>query len=230
MGKTYHPRGQLVDGYRVREHPNYVIWASMKNRCCNPQEPQYKNYGGRGITYCQDWEHFENFCRDMGVRPSKDHTIDRIDNDKGYSPDNCRWATRTQQCLNRRKFSTNTTGITGVVVAPNGRFKARYDEGHVRYSLAGTFDTAENAGAARERLIARLVAGKSVNDLLERPARYDSTTKIKGITPHPKGGYLVRATRNKKRVYVGFFTTLDAAKEALQKWTDENKYKPNCEV
>lgn len=223
MGKTYHDRGKLVDGYRVREHPNYVIWSKIKTRCCLEADPNYKNYGARGVTYCAEWEHFENFCRDMGVRPSKAHSIDRIDNDGNYEPGNCRWATRTQQCLNRRKFSTNTTGITGVVAAPNGRFKARYDEHHVRYHLAGTFETAEAAGAAREKLIARLVAGKPVDDLLERPARYDSTTKIKGITPHPKGGYLVRMTVGGERKYIGFYTTLDVAKEALQKWKDENK-------
>lgn len=79
----------------------FAIWSSMRQRCENPNSKQFSNYGGRGITVCERWQKFENFLADMG-EPAEGLTIDRNDNDKGYEPGNCRWATRIQQNLNRR--------------------------------------------------------------------------------------------------------------------------------
>jgi hypothetical protein len=83
----------------------YRIWIKMKQRCLNPNiEPDiWANYGGRGIKICDRWLKFENFLADMGERPSKEHSIDRIDNDGHYEPGNCRWATITQQLRNTRR-------------------------------------------------------------------------------------------------------------------------------
>lgn len=82
----------------------YKTWSRIKERCFNSNDPAYKNYGGRGITMCDRWkDSFENFLEDMGERPGKDYSIDRIDNEQGYSPENCKWATHKEQHRNTRR-------------------------------------------------------------------------------------------------------------------------------
>jgi hypothetical protein len=80
----------------------YETWATMKARCHNKNHKRYPLYGGRGISVCDRWLDFENFVSDMGQKPSEKHSLDRIDNDKGYCPENCRWASQTEQVRNRR--------------------------------------------------------------------------------------------------------------------------------
>jgi hypothetical protein len=83
--------------------PTYRSWCAMMTRCTNNSTPQFKNYGAKGIKVCDQWHTFENFLRDMGERPSLAHSIDRFPNGKGnYELGNCRWATRSQQCRNRK--------------------------------------------------------------------------------------------------------------------------------
>lgn len=82
----------------------YKCWLNMKDRCGNPNTPTYKHYGGRGITVCDRWQKsFKDFLSDMGEKPDN-LSLDRIDNNKGYYKENCRWATEQQQRINRGRW------------------------------------------------------------------------------------------------------------------------------
>ena len=88
----------------------YRAWCQMFTRCNNINIPGYKNYGGRGIKICKQWSKFENFLKDMGEPPTKDHMLERIDNNRGYSKKNCKWGTRKEQNRNKRNIIMITFG------------------------------------------------------------------------------------------------------------------------
>jgi hypothetical protein len=105
-----HSKGQAIS-------IEYMIWNGLRNRCNNPKDKNYPRYGGRGIAVCERWNSYQRFLADMGRRPTPDHSIDRIDNDKGYEPGNCRWATPLEQGRNRRNnrlltFNGKTQGLS----------------------------------------------------------------------------------------------------------------------
>lgn len=109
--------------------PLYSVWQSMKQRCLNPNFRQYADYGGRGITICDRWlTDYAAFEADMTPRPSPDHSLDRVDPNGDYSPDNCRWATRTEQQRNRRDTRRITVdGMDYVVADLAARFGIKGD-------------------------------------------------------------------------------------------------------
>lgn len=217
--ETYHPRGVLVHGYKVGEHPLYPAWSGMKERCNNPLNPAYVNYGGRGITYCESWKDFVNFAGDMWPKPPGT-SLERKDNNLGYSPDNCVWATDTEQARNRRLFKNNQTGGTGIVAIKSG-FNARYDDNLIRYDL-GNFNTIEEAIKHRDKFIQLYEENDpSFCEMLskgnlDRRLRRDSKTGVRGISVH-KQGFIVRKTViSGERRYLGFSKTFEGAVEILR--------------
>ena len=213
--RTYHPRGVLVDGFHPREHPNYVVWVCMLRRCENVNDPAYINYGARGIVVCERWQHFRFFVEDMGVRPEPNLTIERVDNSKGYEPGNCIWDTRSNQCVNRRKFKNNTSGETGVVPIPRGRYRSQFDYEGVRYDL-GRYSDVESAASARHAFVELFFSDRqlAIAGIPAERIRFDSSTGFRGITRHCDGGYIARCTVDGVRHYLGYFKNIeDAANE-----------------
>jgi hypothetical protein len=101
--------------------PEYSVWQNMKNRCDNKNCSKYVIYGQRGIKYQPSWASFESFIKDVGQRPTKKHTLDRIDTNGNYCKENCRWATNKENCRNKRnnnlingKTLSEWSEITGI--------------------------------------------------------------------------------------------------------------------
>jgi hypothetical protein len=218
--RTYHKRGERVHGYRVKYHPSYSVWAGMLQRCTNDKLAAYENYGGRGIAVCDRWQHFKNFAEDMGVRPSPELTIERIDNDGNYEPGNCKWETRSNQNVNRRTFSNNSSGDTGVQ-RERDRYLARFRYGTQDYRI-GLFSTPEEATLARVSFVELFFSDRNaaLASIEDETLWCTSSSGARGVTPHKDGGYMVRATINKIRHYVGYFQSFEEAVNARTRFIE----------
>lgn len=103
LGKERRKEANTIHG--MSRTPTYKTWVKIKQRCLNPNNSRFKDYGGRGIKVCDHWMKFENFYKNMGDKP-EGKSIDRINNDGDYEPKNCKWSTAKQQAENRRPKSS----------------------------------------------------------------------------------------------------------------------------
>ena len=127
-------------------HPLYSVWMSMKERCRNPNSRAWKDYGARGIFVCDRWQSdFMTFVNDMGPRPHG-YTLDRIDNNSGYFPENCRWASRSDQQRNRR--------VACYVYIAGARYRA--------------MDLARLAGVKTDTIVDRAARGLSYDQVVAK--------------------------------------------------------------
>lgn len=130
-----------------RKTDEYRIWRHMRNRCENKNSPAYLWYGGRGIKICDQWLDFKKFIDDMGNRPSKKHSIDRIDVNGDYEPLNCRWATMKTQQRNRRNNVFYTyKGVTAPLAELCEIHGCKYKTVHMRLSKGASIELALTPG------------------------------------------------------------------------------------
>lgn len=131
----------------------YICWTNMKQRCLNSNHRDFHHYGGRGITVCNEWLRFEPFEK-WAINNGFAHglTLDRIDNNGSYCPQNCRWVTMQQQCTNRRKPITNTSGYMGVTKRKNGKYVAELVR-KGKHIFLGYYETPEQASIAHDRYV-----------------------------------------------------------------------------
>ena len=133
----------------------YDTWNNIFKRCNNPKDKAYKNYGGRGITVCEEWLDIKNFV----VWAEQTHpnisgvSLDRIDNDKGYSPDNCRWADKVTQAINQRIMKNNKSGYVGVRYHSRDGVWTAYISVNNTRKYIGYYSTIEEAVQARDSYI-----------------------------------------------------------------------------
>lgn len=201
-----------------KRHALYNTWWNMLARCYLPIAPGFSNYGGRGICVCDEWLTFKNFSRDMGENKPHGYTLERSDSEADYSPENCKWASRSDQMLNRRQFGNNSTGATGVVRI-GARFEARFHWEGVRYRI-GMFGSATEAKNARADFIVRFSENaKLAIASIGHPTLWaTSSTKVRGVSAHKDGGFIVRVTKNGVRHYVGYFRNFDEACNARREF------------
>lgn len=128
-----------------KNHDAYDTWQTMRQRCMNPKNTSYYNYGGRGIFVCKEWDSFTTFIRDMGEKPTLKHQIDRINNNDGYYKENCRWVIRSMNMTNKRRAPRRDNGLpVGVHVTFEKNFKAVISINNTTYVI-GTYKTIDKA-------------------------------------------------------------------------------------
>lgn len=139
--KIHDPAHNRTHG--MRNSITYNTWVAMRSRCSNKKDKNYHLYGGRGISICERWLNFDLFLEDAGVRPSPSHSLDRIDNQKGYCKDNCRWASVYEQANNTRRNLWIEWGGKKQTLAQWSRdLGFNYSKVHYRLSRGWSFDAA----------------------------------------------------------------------------------------
>lgn len=128
-----------------REKPEHYVWRAMMARCYRPTSSGFKYYGAKGITVCKRWHKYENFYHDMGERPSPDHSVERRNTHKGYSPSNCVWATRSEQQKNKTTTRRYSNGkFRGTLVECANHLAISKELAYWRWTAWGTFKKGES--------------------------------------------------------------------------------------
>ena len=143
------------DAHGLTSHRFYKTWRQMVDRCNSPKIKAYKDYGGRGISVCEEWLDVGNFVAwcDLTHPDIEGVSLDRIDNDLGYSPENCRWADRSTQNINKRISKRNTSGFVGVNWSKSKSIWVVNIKHHKVLKYVGGFKTIEEAVQARDNYI-----------------------------------------------------------------------------
>ena len=147
--------GCLRTKHGLHNHRFYKTWGQMVDRCNSPKIKAYKDYGGRGISVCEDWLDIRNFVDwAESTHPNREgYTLDRIDNDKGYSPENCTWSDKSTQAINQRIQKNNKSGYVGVRYHNRDGVWTTYISVNNTRKYIGSFPTIEEAAQARDNYI-----------------------------------------------------------------------------
>ena len=139
----------------LRSNKFYQTWYGMLQRCTNSIREDYKYYGARGVVVCGEWLNVSNFVAwcDLTYPNIEDATLDRIDNDKGYSPENCTWSDKTTQAINQRRMKNNKSGYVGVIWHIRNKKWGAYIRINKILKQIGSFKTLEDAVQARDNYI-----------------------------------------------------------------------------
>ncbi len=151
-------QGQHFKKHGGSRHPAYHAWNAAKNRCTNPKHPNWVRYGGRRITFDARWRRFDDFWRDMGSTWARGLTLDRIDNDGPYAPENCRWLPRSAQYMNTRiKLPVDFSILVETLGGTPERFRRRWRK---KLSVCGQYADPERVSwpiTSKEALVASAI-------------------------------------------------------------------------
>lgn len=204
----------------------YSIRSGIKNRCLDKNNKHYSDYGGRGITICEEWkENYETF-RDWALANGYQDglTIDRIDNDKGYYPENCRWVSQNIQSQNTRRLrKNNTSGYRGVS-CKKGRFEASISH-NGEIVLLGLYSTPLAAAIARDEYVIKHNTNHTLNNISKEeaadgrlpPLKISRLSKYPGVyKASTEGKWISECRVEKKQKYLGTYDSEEEAYQAIQ--------------
>lgn len=199
---TAHQTRSKRERHGMTGSPEHVAWGNILKRCLNKNTPNYYAYGGKGITVCQEWiDSFSAFFREIGRRPSPNHSVDRIDNSRGYEPGNVRWATRMQQQSN---MSSN------VFFTHNGE---------THHLLAWSRISGVSNSVIKSRTRRGLPPDEVLKPVVHRPQHLRGVYYIK---KHNNWQARFCVTRN-ELYHVGTFSTCEEAINALEKYKSDRQ-------